>query len=267
MKFKLLTAAVALAMVGTANAALVAPSSGNSSLIFAAWDTQVPTVGFIRDLGQDFNSYRPTAGVLASGFSQTFLADPEFATTFAGSNQADIRWNVVAADGTTLAGNPSRELLTTGLLNGAGPASQPTTGFGSAIANIESVVGFVNADGTGCATNPSCDSFRIGNPLQWTESFGGTLAMNVTGAIGESLGFYSIIPGANNRAPALYTAYQNTDGFATWSFGADGVLKYQTAAAAAVVPVPAAIWLMGSALIGLLGVARRQTSETNVVAA
>lgn len=89
MKFKFLTAAVALAMAGSANAALVAPSTGNSSLVFTAWDSNNLAVGFARDLGLTFNDYRPGAGVLASGFSQTFLADPEFAATF-GNNTSTV---------------------------------------------------------------------------------------------------------------------------------------------------------------------------------
>lgn len=174
-----------------------------------------------------------------------------------------------AADGSSLLETQAagRELLTTGTLNGGGPVSQPTTGIVAAFNNMEQTFNLINGEATGCATNPSCDTTRPGESIRWQDDFGATITMSNAAAIGDSLGFYSIIPGANNRAPALYTAYQNADGFATWTFGTDGVLKYQTAAAAAVVPVPAAIWLMGSALIGLLGVARRQTSETNVVAA
>lgn len=269
MKFKLLTAAVVLAMAGTANASIVTPATGNSALVFTAWDTTLPTVGFVRDLGVTFNDYAPTSGVLASGFTQTFAADPEFALTFAGSSMANIVWNVAAADGKQAAGTDAagRMLLTTGLLNGAGPTSQLTSGVSTALSKFIETMDFVNADGTGCATNTSCDSIRVGDPLLWVHNFSGGLAMSNIAAVGDSLGFYSVVPGATSRSQGPITAYQNTDGFATWTFGADGSLVYQSAAAAAVVPVPAAIWLMGSALIGLLGVARRQNSETNVVAA
>ena len=267
MKFKLLTAAVVLAMAGTANASIVTPATGNSALIFTAWDTTLPAVGFVRDLGVTFNNYAPTSGVLASGFTQTFAADPEFALTFAGSNMANIVWNVAAADGNQSAGAAGRNLLTTGLLDGAGPLTQPTTGVNTALGNFITMLNLANADGTGCATNTSCDSFRVGDPLLWVDSFAGGLAISNTAAVGDSLGFYSIVPVSTNRTSVNIIGYENTDGFATWTFGADGSLVYQSAAAAAVVPVPAAIWLMGSALIGLLGVARRQNSETNVVAA
>lgn len=269
MKFKLLTAAVVLAMAGTANASIVTPATGNSALIFTAWDTTLPAVGFVRDLGVTFNNYAPTSGVLASGFTQTFAADPEFALTFAGSNMANIVWNVAAADGKQAAGTDAagRMLLTTGLLNGAAQDTQLSGGVSTALTNFITTMNFVNADGTGCATNTSCDSFRVGDPLLWVDSFAGGLAISNTAAVGDSLGFYSIVPVSTNRTSVNIIGYENTDGFATWTFGADGSLVYQSAAAAAVVPVPAAIWLMGSALIGLLGVARRQNSETNVVAA
>jgi hypothetical protein len=43
---------------------------------------------------------------------------------------------------------------------------------------------------------------------------------------------------------------------ATWSFSSQSALSYSMSIAA--VPVPAAVWLFGSGLIGLVGVARRK---------
>ena len=43
---------------------------------------------------------------------------------------------------------------------------------------------------------------------------------------------------------------------ATWSFSANNASFYSMSVAA--VPVPAAVWLFGSGLIGLIGVARRK---------
>lgn len=46
---------------------------------------------------------------------------------------------------------------------------------------------------------------------------------------------------------------------ATWSFSAHNAEIYSMTVTAAVVPVPAAVWLFGSGLIGLVAVARRKT--------
>ena len=50
------------------------------------------------------------------------------------------------------------------------------------------------------------------------------------------------------------------DTAATWTFSANSASSYSMSitAAATVVPVPAAVWLFGSGLLGLVGVARRK---------
>jgi hypothetical protein len=45
---------------------------------------------------------------------------------------------------------------------------------------------------------------------------------------------------------------------ATWTFSAQNASSYSMSITAAVVPVPAAVWLFGSGLIGLVGLARRK---------
>ena len=50
------------------------------------------------------------------------------------------------------------------------------------------------------------------------------------------------------------------DSFGSWSFGANsaGTNFTWNSASNAVVPVPAAVWLFGSGLVGLVGMARRK---------
>ena len=42
---------------------------------------------------------------------------------------------------------------------------------------------------------------------------------------------------------------------ASWRLSSSGELSYGTPA---VIPVPAAVWLLGSALVGVLGISRRK---------
>ena len=59
---------------------------------------------------------------------------------------------------------------------------------------------------------------------------------------------------------ATVTQFGNSAGFATLTLASSGDLTYSLAAAAppAAVPVPAAMWLMGSGLVGIGGMIRRR---------
>jgi ABC-type uncharacterized transport system permease subunit len=63
--------------------------------------------------------------------------------------------------------------------------------------------------------------------------------------VGDSIGFYFISP--TSLTDSLVTEYAGV-----WSLSTDGMLSYSA------VPVPAAVWLFGSGLVGLIGVARRR---------
>ena len=80
-----------------------------------------------------------------------------------------------------------------------------------------------------------------------------------TGLIGETLGYWTILID-NTVTRGLSASPTNAQGRApffsqlgNFTLGVDGSLTYSTAP----VPVPAAVWLMGSALAGL-GVMRRR---------
>ncbi len=53
--------------------------------------------------------------------------------------------------------------------------------------------------------------------------------------------------------------FDNEFGDSTWLLAQDGTLTYAAAVnGVSAVPVPAAAWLLGSGLVGLVGVARRK---------
>ena len=107
----------------------------------------------------------------------------------------------------------------------------------------------------------------------WQFSAGGTHSafiadQNATGLVGETLAYWTILIDntvtrglSSNATNALgkspvFTLVTNAQGQAMgFTFNANGDLSY---AAAAPVPVPGAVWLMGSAIAGLAGLRRRK---------
>lgn len=251
MKMKLVAAGVAMALSGIANAAYENAASGNSTLILSAWDTANPTVGYIRDLGRYSDVVMSTLTPEA-GITVPFAADSLFSSTFAGSNMANVVYNVAAGDGLF----PGLEMLTTAL---SAPSTLTTGAVTTSLSNVDTLVANLNNDG--CGT--SCATDRPSH-FQWNNSLG-TAAFDNTTTVGSPINFYSLVPGANSRAAPTLTEYANSTATGTWTLASNGQLTYSIAAAGgSPVPIPAAAWLLGSALIGLVGVARRREETESV---
>lgn len=99
--------------------------------------------------------------------------------------------------------------------------------------------------------NNSEASLRL--QLDWTNptSASGSISLNV--ATGDEFYLYALL-GANSKSGTNSTS---ADAFNT---GTMSFLGNPNLVAAGVVPVPAAMWLFGSGLIGLVGIARRKNT-------
>lgn len=285
MKFQMKKLVVALALAasaGQAGAAMVTADTGNGDLFLTVWDAN-NTVSYTRDLNTGILSFLPnsvsvSAAVGGAGYpitgtitpeagvTKTFATDALFGSAFAGVNQATdpLSWNVVGGD--TLI-TPASSYRVTGAVQIMSTSNQntPWTMFTSAINTMDTNLnGFMTAlNSTGCGTANSCVDTSPGTaPFGSTGSFNvslGTGTWTNTAGIGNSLyAFYLTGSGGGPSTPAIETLYQNSQNTASWTLNTDGTLTYSLAPAVSAVPVPAAVWLFGSGLLGLVGIARRK---------
>ena len=288
MKFNLqiLAAAAAVLVAGPATAALTLGSvAGGSSLVLSVWDN-VANVSYTRNLGPNLNSFLPSGfttlpndGTVTGtpnvgdktpdgGLNLSFAGDALFATTFGASQTANIEWNIVAIDQlvsntlglsrviTTAAAKPSTTNGGVGNIAAGG-----NNYFNALLANTTIGNAGVNSVST---TESSLQSFA-GNP-NWGFGLNGGLNGVSSGGIGQSLGFFYLartqIPTGATATLATNLQFANAAGAATWTLGGDGTAIYNVSA----VPLPPALWLMGSGLLAVAGAVRRRKAKASAKA-
>ncbi len=79
------------------------------------------------------------------------------------------------------------------------------------------------------------------------------------GALNTAVSFYDVTTTAAHKA--VITQYANATGAGYWFLSSSGDLTYNVpTAGVAPVPLPAAVWLLGSGLLGLAGIGRRRSA-------
>ncbi len=245
MKLQVIAAAAALAIAGTAGAA-INPGSDmgqGGELILSVWDDASST-SYTLDLGIDMRNFDE---------NQTYvfdLDDPMW-TDFSVGAAGDMTWDVVGSD--RAAGMPSvNGIMTTARFGTDGSVTGlQHAGYNTLQSNIEQYAQALNGLNSDYATNNSY--FLSGGSYAGDTGTWGSFAGNVTFATasyGETMEFWSLTTGViEGRRPSPTAEHTKLAG--TWTL-ADNQLVYTA------VPVPAAVWLLGSSLIGLVGVARRR---------
>jgi hypothetical protein len=88
---------------------------------------------------------------------------------------------------------------------------------------------------------------------------GGTIitGQNFAGSLGTALGFYDVT--TTSAYKAVITPYANSTGAGYWFLSTSGDLTWNVpTSVTSAVPLPAAVWLLGSGLLGMAGIARRR---------
>jgi len=290
MKAKVLAASLALAFSAGAQAAMTqTTASTGSSLFLTAW---VATVGgpggftgvtYARNLGITMgdllNNVAPNsatapnaAWVSESGalFDKTsytnFGSDANWTNSglnaFFGS--ADVKWNITAAEAGTVPVSYLSTFDTTGTVAGANGSNinARASSVGNFILALTTPGNFAAGPTPDCAANNSCySSWNTGNNATADGSpFGANWAGSDTAAEGtEGISFwYHRATNTSLSGSFAPIQFKNSLNTGKWFLEADGDVRYELDAAAAPIPVPGALWLLGSGLLGFFAVARRR---------
>jgi hypothetical protein len=295
LKLKYLTAATLLAIAGQAGAATIGvtdgsppdgPGNGNGEFILTVFDADTG-VSYSRQLEMFVNDFVPNSLVGVgtpdnignatpdAGLTKVFDTDALFTSTFGNSDASTLRWYVVAADTTTsgetgslttVSTPHSLRLLTTHGTNDGTGFSTTTSGIQqSTQGNYDNHANGLNNYDCGLAAFVSCvvtSTADIANGVAFTSAVAVTTFAPVLLGL-DTVGYFYYLTGqAGSTARPLtgssINLFANSVGVAgEWSLSRDGTLTWNSAPA---VPVPAAVWLLGSGLLGLAGVARRKQS-------
>jgi hypothetical protein len=263
MKKTLLATSVALLMgAGAADAAfLQAGSTGTIDLTagcFTFGDCAIGGLGNVTDnaitvrgagTGIAGDGKVGSISFTVGGDGNTLIIDSFQQDTYTGTSGGDFALNVGVAN-------------SSGFVSDTGDLSLSMERFGfpnfftyldNSIWNVDNSAGIASQ---GDATTGALDAWTTGSDSNWTPGTPGTVSGSGSGtALTGGAGTWTGTVVNFGNVGAAWTAFDGTPYSEKFNVTLNGV-----AAVVPEVPVPAAVWLFGSGLIGLVGVARRKRS-------
>jgi hypothetical protein len=232
--------AVATAVAGQAQALDVA----NTDLVLALWGN---TTEYLVDLGSQSS--------LFNGTTKVFSIDPTKFSQVTGSNAVNFSIYGITYDTNTFAG----QAVSGGIvkpLSALTPTEQasifPTGLFNNAFNQVANLSGDGLNNQLIAASNPNSFTSLLGT----SNTLAGTFPVSTGGALGGLLNILSVSMTQQNAGGTGPLLSQ----LGTAVLAANGsTLTVNTGVAA--IPVPAAVYLFGTGLIGLVGIARRSMRQ------
>jgi len=257
--------------VGAANAAIVAPGTGTGELIEWVVDNTTGQV-YARGIQVSELTILPAASVqspatyatsmppVSTGTTLPTIAPDSNLTTFLAQDGGGntFSYGVLSAGQTTggavgyQPGASVLEFTSTNTLAASTLKVPLSSALGSEVVNVQntvttlnSIIGGTPGDGTSANVSsnysPTSAEFLLYN-----------LTTPLTAALGTNMNLYAYTgDGAKTATSQVYTA-------GLIEMTANGTLEETSGPPP--VPLPAAVWLLGSGLLGLLGVGRRRTA-------
>lgn len=276
-KIKMCIVAVAMASAGAAQAGIDNVGDGATSrggeLFVTAWD-RAAKKGYFFDLGGEIG--RTTGGLLLGGWNNLANQSVDltavggwnnFVSLLGATGLSNVKWMVGSSSnhyGPDSDNGLYRAVETTATTVGTlGQDYQIMQGFFETFSN--SVNGQTGLTPTNESFNESFSTGTVGavyNPAEpgwsngWSNSFPGVVSAN----LGNEMDMYRYGANATEdpEQPASLEKYAGV-----WKLTAAGMLTY-TVAEVTPVPVPAAVWLLATALVGMAGIGRRSREEPNL---
>jgi hypothetical protein len=259
MKFGWTLALVCLVIGVNANAATLHTNSAGdgSSLFLTVWNGADKSI--VIDLGVDAS----TANFATLTYSGDFSTQLNAAF---GGVSTNFLYSVVAVSNDALSQgiwttHTSGSLLPYDIVSSSGTLAGKLTNYANG--NPLAALSALGCSGAACATNgpagvgPTSGSPPTNNPGYYNNSnfqgtLGGTFPGNMGGNVGTSLFFYSLL---NNFDLNNFSNVANNTLYAgKWLLSQTGLLSY---GGNAPIPLPAAVYMLGAALLGLVGIGRR----------
>lgn len=276
MKKTLLGLAIAMAAATQANAMVTngdtagVNNANGGELVLWVYDASTQMT-YGRDLGLDWVSFNANS-------NYSFSASDLLKATFGQTLSSELQWQVIAADSTAVGLKPAdggaytnqywgTRVMFTSIDSSVGK-SMTNAMVTNAASNANVLTQSANTI-SGWANNTNGEiTWNEGQTWDWNYNLSGTMKANSAfySASNPGLSMYFVLGTQNQRAglTTRWAADASTAGNVSdlpgmWTLGTDGTLTYAVASQPTPeVPVPAAAWLFGSALAGMVGIRRRQ---------